>query len=110
MFTFLVGDPPIIKKGLTDSSGSMGSQTTLKCVYEAGGLDVDVQWYRGNKELVKNKKYTMTKTGRECSLTIKDMQSSDATQFTCVISNKLGKTDTTCKVLVNGKSFRKISS
>ena len=100
---FLVGDSPRIKKALNDVSVPLGMQTTLKCTFDNGGLDVDVKWYRGNKELSKSKRHSMSQTPRDATLTIKDLQSSDAAQFTCVISNPLGQIDSTCKITVSGE-------
>lgn len=92
-----------MKKPLIDVSVAIGMQTTLKCTFDNGGLDVDVKWYRGNKELSKSKRNIMSQTGRDATLTVKDVQIGDAAQYTCVISNPLGQTKSTCRITVSGK-------
>jgi len=78
---------------------------TLKCSYDNGGLDTEVKWYRGNKEISKSRKYQLSQTGREATLTIKDVQTADSAQYTCLISNSIGKASSAAKVTVSGKSY-----
>lgn len=89
-------------------SMALGMQTTLKCTFDTGGLEVEVKWYRGNKELSKSKRHVLSQTGRDATLTVKDMQSSDASQYTCVIYNSLGQAKSSCKIAVSGEYFHQI--
>lgn len=104
-FKIVVGDKPSIKKALNDVTSPVRNQISLKCTFDNGGLDVDVTWYKGTKELMKSKNHLMTLTGREAILTLKDLKATDAGDYSCVISNPLGKDKSSCKVSVSGESF-----
>ena len=77
----------------------------LKCTFDNGGQGVDVKWYRGNKEIGRSKRHIFSQTERDATLTIKDMQTSDASEYKCVVSNASGQAESTCKILVSGKNL-----
>ena len=81
------------------------NQVTLKCTFDNGGLDVTASWYKGNKEMTTSKHYLMTLTGREATLVLKDVKPSDAGEYSCEISNPLGRDKSSCKLSVSGKSM-----
>lgn len=102
LFPSSVGDRPKIKREMADVSGHVGYQATLKCVYDNGGLDSEVTWFKGTRQISKSKKYSITQSGKEATLVIKDLQPADASEYTFEISNILGRVSCEGKVMVTG--------
>ena len=99
---FLAGAAPELREPLHDVTVIAGQQAKLKCQLSKGDPAASMRWLKDNRELPKNKKYTISYSDAEATLLIDDTQLSDAGSFRFEASNKLGRVETQCSLAVKG--------
>ena len=74
-----------------------GSSVTLKCL-SSGFPPPQFKWTRGIKELWSNGRLIV----HDQSLTITDVQPTDASEYTCTASNQFGQDEATTELVIAG--------
>ena len=98
-----VGTKPELLTDLKDTKVVAPNSATLKCEIAPGSPEPTLSWYRDNRQLKPSKKYTMSYTGRDASLVIKDTELSDAGRYRCEADNRVARVDTDATLTVQSK-------
>ncbi|XP_053213912.1 obscurin-like isoform X4 [Panonychus citri] len=95
----LIAEPPKFIKNLTDCSGSLGSELTLEAEVKGFPPPV-VSWYKNGSELIESSEAFVSQVGTLNKLSLKDLKSSDAGEYTCKAENKAGEANSTAKISI----------
>ena len=87
---------------LEDTIVSAGEKAELDCEVKSGNPAATIRWFKENKELQRSKKYTMSYNDETAALVVQDAQLVDAGCYRFEASNKLGRVETQCILLVQG--------
>ena len=63
-----------------------------------------VTWYKDNREVTNDSKYSTSLSFGVCSLEIVSCSVDDAGKYMCVATNSSGKSETSCRIIVNGNT------
>uniref|UniRef100_A0A3Q3X2A3 Myosin light chain kinase, smooth muscle n=1 Tax=Mola mola TaxID=94237 RepID=A0A3Q3X2A3_MOLML len=100
------GKAPEFVEKLSDVTVLDGQRLRLQCRLTATDpADVTVTWTLDGKIIKPSKFIILAKEGGLCSLTIDKALPEDKGQYKCRAENSAGRTECSCGVLVDGKSF-----
>ncbi len=93
-------------KLLMNQTGIEDQTATLECEiskakWKKKGTDVIVKWFKGDRELRDTSKYSIRRNGVIHSLTIKDLEFDDASQYSAVVSEE----KTTARLEIQGNFY-----
>ena len=97
-------------KPLINQTGIEEQQATFECEiskakWKKKGTDVIVKWFKGDRELRDTMKYNIKRNGVLHSLTIKELEFDDVSQYSAVVAEE----KTTAKLEIQGlHSFQNI--
>jgi hypothetical protein len=91
-------------KPLINQTGIEEQQATFECEiskakWKKRGTDVIVKWYKGDRELRDTIKYNVKRNGVHHSLTIKELEFDDISQYSAVVAEE----KTSAKLEIQGK-------
>lgn len=90
--------PPLVISHLKSRSAPKGSTVKLTCTISGPGITV--RWFKDGDPVEKNPRHTFKVSEGLLSLEIKDVEFSDAGEYSCIIKNKNGETSTSTSVQV----------
>ena len=102
---FSVGEAPSLKTELENQTVIATESVTLSFTADLGDPTATIKWYKDNKEVYKNKKYTFEVVDEIVSLVIHECSLKDAGAYRCEASNKLGRVETQCSLTVHSKFY-----
>ncbi len=79
------------------------NQAVFVCRYDEGEPPAKVQWYKETREVYDSAKYDVRFDDEETSLTIRDTDVSDASEYMFEAGNKKGIVDTRARLTVFSK-------
>ncbi len=88
---------------LSDKTLEARKETELKCKIADGEPSADLHWYKDNKELYAGKRFQISYSKDTAVLRFTDTVVGDGGVYRCEAVNKLGRVETECKVIVQGK-------
>ena len=77
----------------------------LECDFTLGDPKASLHWYKDNKELTSNKKYDTLYQDEIATLVIRKTEVTDRGWYRCEAVNKIGRVETECTVVVQGKEL-----
>ena len=80
------------------------NEAILECDVFCGEPPGAIHWFKDSKEIYSGKKYDIGFSNKVATVLIKDTEPGDAAEYRCEVSNKLGRVQTECKLIVNSKS------
>jgi len=84
-----LSEPPSFSKDLLPVEAVKGAVAVLECEV-AGSAPFEVTWKKNKKRLCTDKKYRIVSQGPLNSLEIRSLESADAAEYECVVSNEVG--------------------
>nr|AZI15635.1 UNC-22 [Auanema rhodensis] len=96
------GTAPEIISPLSNQSCEIGRSVTFECKI-SGEPRPEYRWFRGCKELVDTKKYTILNKGDTQVLIVNDLNSEDADEYTCRATNSSGTKSTRAQLQLKSK-------
>uniref|UniRef100_A0A1Q3G571 Putative neural cell adhesion molecule l1 n=1 Tax=Culex tarsalis TaxID=7177 RepID=A0A1Q3G571_CULTA len=90
--------PPLVISHLKSRAAPKGSTVKLTCTISGPGITV--RWFKDGDPVEKNPRHTFKVSEGLLSLEIKDIEFSDAGEYSCIIKNKNGETSTSTSVQV----------
>ena len=75
----------------------------LECDIFPGKPAASVRWFKDNREVAITKRHQMRYRDAVATLYIQNTEFTDGGWYKCEASNKYGKVETTCELLVQGK-------
>lgn len=90
--------PPLVISHLKSRSAPKGSTVKLTCTISGPGITV--RWFKDGDPIEKNPRHTFKVSEGLLSLEMKDVEFSDAGEYSCIIKNKNGETSTSTSVQV----------
>uniref|UniRef100_A0A8C6UBL4 Uncharacterized protein n=1 Tax=Neogobius melanostomus TaxID=47308 RepID=A0A8C6UBL4_9GOBI len=97
IFVFVVGEAPVLKDEMQDTTTKLGESGTLTCGIVGRPLP-EIKWYRYGKELIQSRKYKMSSDGRNHSLSVLTDEQEDEGHYTCRATNEAGEIETSGKL------------
>lgn len=92
-------EAPVILEELTDQFVGLKQKLTLSCAV-SGSPVPDVVWYK-NKKVITTEEITYEK--RVTKYIIEETNESTEAEYTCIVSNEIGKAETKCNITVQEK-------
>lgn len=95
--------PKIHHFNFEDNPAESGGYATVQCTIPIGDLPLKINWKFNNENINSISGVTMTSVGRRSSsLSIESVTYEHAGNYTCIGENKVGKTEYTTTLNVNG--------
>lgn len=96
------GQSPEVVRGLSEQVCDVGRHATFECEIK-GHPKPEIRWYKGVKELVDTKKFTILNKGDVQVLIINDLTTDDAEEYTCRATNASGTRTTRASLQLKSK-------
>ena len=93
--------PPSFTKSLKKVDGTIGSNVTLECRV-AGSQPIVVSWFKDDKQIQSDGKYTIDFSEITASVTITGLEQRDGGVYSCRASNDAGQKETSGTLSVKG--------
>lgn len=101
---YLVGIPQIQPFFFPDAL-SVGQQTSVSCTLNKGSQPVSFRWLKDGIELTNNNNIAILTIQNVVLLTINPVMQNSSGNYTCIVSNSVGKDEYTAPLLVKGKLY-----
>ena len=101
-FFVIVGEKPSVIQSLESVMSVKGQDVTLKCKIDPGEPPAKLYWYKDSHEIYRDMKHETSCVDDVVTLLIRDVDLSDAGNYTCEASNKLGRVDTSALLTIRG--------
>lgn len=95
-------EPPRFVKAPQPVEGLKGKDVSLYCEM-SGTVPFQITWFKDKKPLMESRKYKMLSEGSSATLHIIGIESSDAGEYECKVSNNVGSDTCQTSVKLRGQ-------
>lgn len=99
----IVGKAPKIISKIEDQTAIGKEVIKIECGVDIGQPESEILWFKGDKQLRSGRRYEFIYWNKVATLVIKDGDGKDTDDYKCVVSNPLGKVESSGKLTVIGK-------
>ena len=97
------GSAPELLEPLLDTEVVAGEDAHLECDIAPGEPTATIKWFKDDKEIYPNKKYTCHYKDEIAMLEITQADFKDGGSYRCEAFNKLGRISTECRLTVESE-------